>query len=336
MAELPDRIRAFVAERSDDSVERRLDSISAAELPPGDVTIRVEWSSLNYKDGLAVSPNGQVARISPLVPGVDLAGAVVASDAAEVGEGDRVLVHGYALGVGHHGGLAEYARVPADWVVPLPAGLSARQAMALGTAGFTAALSVVRLEQHGLAPDRGPVLVLGATGGVGSTAVGILSRRGYEVHASTGKPDQEPYLRGIGAAAVLPRAETSQLSARPLESQRWAACVDPVGGAPLAYALRTMRYGGAIASSGLTAGTRLETTVLPFVLRAVSVLGIDSVELPIDERRLIWARLADDLRPRGLDESITREVTLDGVDAALDELLAGRAVGRTVVRIGER
>jgi putative YhdH/YhfP family quinone oxidoreductase len=206
--------------------------------------------------------------------------------------------------------------------------------MAFGTAGFTAALSIVRLEEHGVAPDSGPVLVLGATGGVGSTAVAMLAQLGYEVHASTGKDDEAGFLRRIGAAEVLTREETSAGSKRPMDSERWAAAVDPVGGAALAYVLRTLRYGGAVASSGLTGGTDLNTTVFPFILRGVSLLGVDSVATPMDVRRRVWERLAGDLRPSVLDEQITREIALEDVDPLLDEVLAGRARGRTVVRVG--
>jgi acrylyl-CoA reductase (NADPH) len=323
---VPERVRALVAERRDDEVTRELRELSADELGDGDVVVRVKWSSVNYKDALAVSPKGKVAQISPLVPGVDLAGTVVDG-------GEQVIVHGYDLGVAHHGGFAEYARVPSEWVVPLPSGLSARQAMALGTAGYTAGLSVQRLEDHGVTPEGGPVLVLGASGGVGSTAVGILAARGYEVHAATGKPDEADWLRELGAAEVLSREETSAESKRPMGSERWAAVVDPVGGAALAYALRTTRYGGAVAASGLTGGTSLETTVFPFILRSVSLLGVDSVNTPMEERRRVWERLAGDLRPKGLDDSITREISLDDVDPFLDEILQGKGVGRTVVRV---
>jgi putative YhdH/YhfP family quinone oxidoreductase len=223
--------------------------------------------------------------------------------------------------------------VPGEWVVPLPDGLSSRQAMALGTAGFTAALSVQRLEEHGVSADDGPVLVLGASGGVGSTAVGILAARGFEVVASTGKEDEADWLRELGASEVLSREETSAESKKPMESERWAAVVDPVGGKALAYALRTTKYGGAVAASGLTGGTSLETTVFPFILRAVSLLGVDSVNTPEDVRRAVWERLAGDLRPKGLDESITREIALDDVDPFLDDVLAGKGVGRTVVKV---
>jgi putative YhdH/YhfP family quinone oxidoreductase len=336
MAPIPDSFRALVAEQRDGDVDRGMREFSPGELPEGDVTVRVRYSSVNYKDALATVPKGNVARVSPLVPGIDLAGGVVASDTPEVKVGDQVVVHGYELGTSRHGGFAEYARVPAGWVVPLPDGLSPRQAMALGTAGFTAALSVVRLEENGLSPEgaRGPVLVLGATGGVGSVAVAILAARGYEVHAATGKADEADFLRSLGAGEVLSREETSAEADRPLDKQRWAGVVDPVGGAATAFALRTTRYGGAVALSGLTGGTALDTTVFPFILRGVSLLGIDSVEAPGDVRRGVWERLATDLKPAGLEDRITREISLDELDPFLDEVLAGRARGRTVVRVG--
>jgi len=329
---LPDRFPALVATQEGDEVRRELTDLQAAQLPEGAVTVRVRYSSVNYKDALAVSPKGNVARISPLVPGIDLAGEVIDSGDPSVLVGSEVIVHGHDLGVARHGGFAAYARVPAEWVVALPDGLTVRQAMALGTAGFTAALSVARLQAHGCRPEDGPVLVLGASGGVGATAVAILASTGYEVHAATGK-DRGELLRALGASEVLTREETSAESKRPLEGQRWAACVDPVGGASLAYALRTLRYGGAVVSSGLTGGVPLHTTVLPFILRSVALLGIDSVQAPMSERRRTWERLAGDLRPAGLDEHLTREVALEEVDALLDDVLAGQGTGRTVVRV---
>jgi acrylyl-CoA reductase (NADPH) len=330
---VPDSFPAFLATQRDGAVDRGPATLAAADLPDGEVTIRVSWSSINYKDALATVPKGQVARISPLVPGIDLVGEVVASDDDAVAIGSQALVTGRDLGVAHHGGWAQYARVPADWVVALPEGLSPRQAMALGTAGLTAGLSIHALEAHGLRPGDGPVLVLGASGGVGSTAVGALANAGYEVWAATGKADEHDYLRGLGAHDILGREETMATSERPLERQRWAAAVDPVGGAATAYAVRTVRYGGAVAVSGLTAGTDLQTTVLPFILRAVSLLGIDSVAAGRELRSTVWSRLAGDLRPRGLDDAIAREVDLDGIEPVLDALLAGQAVGRTVVRL---
>jgi acrylyl-CoA reductase (NADPH) len=332
---VPDTFPAFLATQRDAAVDRGVATLARDDLGEGEVTVRVDWSSVNYKDALATIAQGQVARISPLVPGVDLAGAVVASDSEAFSVGDQVLVTSYDLGVAHHGGWARYARVPADWVVALPDGLSPREAMALGTAGLTAGLSIRALEAHGLTPADGPVLVLGASGGVGSTAVGALATAGYEVWAATGKAAEHDYLRSLGAHEILTREETTAESDRPLEKMRWAAAVDPVGGAATAYALRTTRYGGAIALSGLPGGAGLKTTVLPFILRSVSLLGIDSVNAGADLRREVWARLAADLRPRGLGEAIAREVDLDGIEPVLDALLAGEAVGRTVVRLPE-
>jgi acrylyl-CoA reductase (NADPH) len=315
-------MRAFVAEKGDDGVTRGVRDLEAGDLGEGDVLVKVEWSSVNYKDGLATIAKGQVARISPLVPGIDLAGVV------EDG-GERVLAHGYELGVAHHGGYAEYARVPRDWIVPLPDGLSAREAMAVGTAGYTAARSVMALEEAGVTPDSGPVLVTGAGGGVGSVAVDILAGRGYEVVASSGKdPD---FLRSLGAADVISREEAAGDAGRPLEKSRWAAAVDAVGGATLAGVLRAMRYGGVVAASGNAGGIKLESTVLPFILRAVRLLGIDSVQTPIDERRSTWERLASDLRPRHLDGA--REIGLDELEPALDAILRGELQGRTVVKL---
>jgi acrylyl-CoA reductase (NADPH) len=336
MTQPPEQFRALVADKDGDDVRRSLTELHSGDLPDGEVTIRVAWSSVNYKDALAVSPKGRVAQTYPLVPGIDLSGVVLTADGGDVSEGDSVLVHGYDLGVAHHGGFAEVARVPADWVVPLPDGLSPRDAMALGTAGFTAALSIVRLEAHGLSADdaSAPVLVLGATGGVGSIAVAILAARGYEVHAATGKADEADFLRSIGASEVLSREETSAESDRPMEKPRWAAVVDPVGGAATAFALRTTRYGGAVASSGLTGGTDLHTTIFPFILRSVSLLGVDSVNTAMAERREVWQRLGGDLRPPGLEDQISREIALDEVDSLLDDVLAGKARGRTVVKVG--
>ncbi|MGZ4276127.1 MAG: acrylyl-CoA reductase family protein [Solirubrobacteraceae bacterium] len=330
---IPESFPAFVAEQRDDGVQRGVRELAAADLPEGDVTIRVTHSSVNYKDALATIPEGDVARISPLVPGIDLVGEVVASDAAGIAVGSTALVTGHDLGVAHHGGWAHYARVPGEWVLELPGGLAPREAMALGTAGLTAGLSLHALETHGLAPGDGPVLVLGASGGVGSVAVGALAAAGYEVWAATGKQREHGYLRELGASEVIGRDEVTAAPERPLERQRWAGVIDPVGGAATAYALRTTRYGGAVALSGLTAGLTLETTVLPFILRGVSLLGIDSVEAPDDMRRAVWARLAGDWRPRGLEDAIARDVGLDGIEPVLDALLAGEAVGRTVVTI---
>ena len=299
---------------------------------PGEVEIRVGWSSVNYKDGLATRADGKVARISPLIPGIDLAGEVVASSDRSIMQGTAVVAHGYELGVSRHGGYAEYQRVPAGWVVPLAPGLSPREAMAIGTAGFTAAMSVVALEDRGLQPDAGPVLVTGASGGVGGTAVAILAERGYEVWAATGKDAEAPRLRQLGASGILTRDEVTA-AGRPLESERWAGAVDAVGGATLPYVLRTLRSGAAVASSGNAGGATLETSVFPFILRGVALLGMDSVNMPIARRRELWDRLATDLRPRELGQHVT-EVGLDELDEALDGIVAGAARGRWLVRVG--
>jgi acrylyl-CoA reductase (NADPH) len=324
---------AYVAQRGD-APSRGVRTMRIGELPPGDVLIRVRWSSINYKDGLAVRPDGRVARIDPIVPGIDLAGTVVASDAEGLGPGTEVLAHGYEIGVARHGGYAEYARVPADQVVPLPAGLGAREAMAIGTAGFTAALAVTRLEETGLTAAAGPVLVTGATGGVGRVAIDILAARGYEPWAATAKVDASGDLEALGAARILDRSEITA-PGKPLESQRWAAAIDSVGGPTLPYILRTLRYGGAVAACGNAGGTTLETTVFPFILRAVRLVGIDSVEVPIEERRALWGRLSDELRPRHLALGL-RSVGLHELDPALDAIYAGEARGRWVVDVGGR
>jgi acrylyl-CoA reductase (NADPH) len=326
-------VKAFIAEQTDDGVSRSLRELDDDELGDGDVVIRVEWSSVNYKDALATIPKGQVARISPLVPGIDLAGVVEsAPSGARVSEGDAVLAHGYDLGVAHHGGYAERARVPADWVVPLPDGLSARDAMTVGTAGYTAALCVIALEDRGLSSGDGPVLVTGASGGVGSVAVDILAGRGYEVVASTGK-DAEDWLKSLGAGDVVSRSDVIGDPKRPLGKARWAGVVDCVGGDVLAGALRGLKYGAAAAACGNTAGVDLPTSVLPFILRAAALLGIDSVATPIDARRDTWARLAGDLRPQHLSDTIAREIGLDELEEALDSILRGELQGRTIVRV---
>jgi acrylyl-CoA reductase (NADPH) len=335
MSAIPDVFRAYVAERVDGPDGPHMDNgirdLSAADLPEGDVEIRVDWSSVNFKDGLATRIDGKVARISPIIPGIDLAGEVVASGDPAIPVGAPVVAHGYDLGVARHGGYAEYERVPAGWVVPLGDGLSMREAMAIGTAGFTAAMSVIALEDHGLRPGDGPVLVTGASGGVGSTAVAILAQRGHEVWAATGKADEADRLRGLGATGIIGRDEVTA-EGKPLESERWAGAVDAVGAATLPYVLRTMRHGAAVASSGNASGPKLDTTVFPFILRGVALLGMDSAVMPIERRRAIWDRLATDLRPESLGDGIT-EVTLDSLEGALQGIIAGEARGRWVVRV---
>ena len=330
MTAIPDAFRAYVVERLEDRVERGVREFRERDLPAGEVEIRVEWSGVNYKDGLATRFDGKVARISPLIPGIDLAGTIVGSSDRDLPVGATVLAHGYDLGVSRHGGYAEYERVPAGWVVPLN-GLTTREAMAIGTAGFTAAMSIAALEERGLDPVDGPVLVTGASGGVGSTAVAILAERGYEVWAATGKPDEAERLRGLGAVGILGREDVAA-PGRPLETERWAGAVDAVGAATLPYVLATLRSGAAVASSGNAGGPRLETTVFPFILRGVSILGMNSVPVPIDRRRRLWDRLSTDLRPRNLGQAV-RELTLDTLEEGLAGILAGEARGRWMVRV---
>ncbi len=324
-------VRAFTAGHRDDAWVRAVTSLPIEQLGAGDVLVRVQYSGINFKDGLASSETGKVARLDPLVPGVDLAGVVEESADPAIAVGSSVIVHGYDLGVAHHGGYAELARVPGAWVVPMPAGLDARTAMLVGTAGYTAALSVDALERHGLQPGSGPVLVTGASGGVGSMAIGMLAARGFEAVASTGKPAEADWLRSIGATEVIDRAETSADNGRALEKERWAGTVDCVGGTTLAYALRTARYGSAVAASGLTGGTGLPTTVLPFILRGVNLLGIDSVQTPIHARCAMWERIGGDLRPAWLHSLDTEVIGLDELPPQLDRILAGNMRGRVVV-----
>jgi putative YhdH/YhfP family quinone oxidoreductase len=325
-------IRAFRVGPVDGVWTRRVEDIPVDELSQGDTLVDVQFSSINFKDGLASSEQGRVARIDPLVPGVDLAGTVASSSDASLPSGTAVICHGYELGVSHSGGYATHARVPAEWIVPMPSGLTARTAMLLGTAGFTAALSVEALERSGLTPGNGPILVTGATGGVGSMAVGMLAKSGFEVVASTGKLDTSDWLISLGASSVIDRAELTPERTRPLESERWAGVVDCVGGPTLAHALASTRYGGAVAASGLTGGSTLPTTVMPFILRGVSLLGIDSVQTPIEQRRALWERMGSELKPAWLDDLAVNEVGLDQLPGELDRILAGGMRGRVIVR----
>lgn len=332
MSDVPTNFSALLSTQADDETELAVVSMALADLPSDGALIEVHASSVNYKDGLATTPKGRVAQISPLVPGIDLAGVVVdgAGDGFEVG--DKVVAHGYDTGVARHGGFAEYACVPTGWLVRQPDTLTATEAMTIGTAGFTAALSVVQLEEHGLTPDAGPVVVTGATGGVGSTAVNILAKRGYDVIASTGKADAEVYLRSIGASSIIDRSGLSE-PGKPLQRPVWAAGVDCVGGNTLANVIACTEYGGAVAASGLTGGADLPATVMPFILRGVALLGVDSVQTPIERRRDVWARLGDDLRPEGLDQ-IATEVGLADLPSVLASILAGGVTGRNVVTFG--
>ncbi len=323
--------RAFRIFDEGGNVGGRIVDAALDELSPGGVVIKAEWSSVNYKDALAGTGAGKILRRVPLIGGIDVAGTVVSSDDGRFREGTPVLVTGYDLGVAHDGGYAGYVRVPVDWVVPIPHGLTPFDVMAIGTAGFTAALSVVELERNGVTPGAGPVIVTGATGGVGSIAVQCLAARGYAVTALTGKDSEHAYLRELGAVDVLSRSNL-QMGTKPLEKSMWAGAVDAVGGEPLAWLTRTMMYHGAIACSGLTAGTELRTTVLPFILRGVKLLGIDSVMCPMPQRVEVWRRLATDLKPRHL-HAMAITIDLDGLPGAFGTLLKGGARGRYVVNV---
>ena len=312
----------------------RFVDLTLDELDPGEVVIRTQYSSVNYKDALAATGAGKIIRRFPCVGGVDAAGVVESSQDARFQAGDEVIVTGYDMGVAHDGGYAEYARVPAGWVVPLPKGLSLFEAMALGTAGFTAALAIHRLEQNELAPDKGNVIVTGATGGVGSLAVQMLAQLGYHVVALTGKDSEHAYLRALGASEILPRSGLDLSSTRPLESARWAGALDAVGGATLAWLTRSMQQNGVIASFGNAGGAELHTTVYPFILRGVRLIGIDSAAAAMPLRREIWRRLASDLRPAHLD-AVTRAIRFSQLPEACDAMLHGMARGRVVVRTAE-
>jgi acrylyl-CoA reductase (NADPH) len=321
--------RAFRIHNDDGRIRGAFVDSTLNELTPGDVVIRAAYSSVNYKDALAGTGTGKILKRFPLIGGIDVAGQVESSTDPRIHVGDAVLVTGYDLGVAQDGGYAQYVRVPGDWVVPLPKGLSLFEAMTFGTAGFTAGLSVVRMEQIGVRPEQGPIAVTGATGGVGSVAIGCLARLGFEVTAITGKESESEYLRGLGATTVVARSSL-QMGTRPLEKAQWAGAVDAVGGDMLAWLTRTTNYWGAIASCGLAGGTELHTTVMPFILRGVNLLGIDSVMCPMEVRRQVWQRLATDLKPEALS-TIAHEIPLDGLPDAFATLLNGGARGRYVV-----
>ncbi|MEM9487933.1 MAG: oxidoreductase [Myxococcota bacterium] len=326
-----DSFRAFRVHRGDDgTIGGRLDTLSLDDLDPGEVVIRSEYSGINYKDALAATGAGKIMRRFPMVGGIDVAGQVHTSTDERYQPGDRVLVVGCGMGETHDGGYTEYARVPADWLVRIPEGLSAREAMALGTAGFTAAIAIVRMEANGQDPAAGPIMVTGATGGVGSLAIDMLAGLGYQVIALTGKRSAETYLKELGASEILYRDEV-EMGTRPLEKSRWAGAIDNLGSATLGWLTRTTNPNGNIASIGLAQGLELETTVMPFILRGVNLLGINSVVVPQAFKESVWKRLAGDLRPRHLDQTITRTVALDGLSAVFDEYIAGQVTGRTLV-----
>ena len=324
--------RAFRVHERDGGYEARLDDVGLDDLSEGDVTIRAAWSGINYKDALAVTGKGRIMRRFPMVAGVDVSGTVESSSDARFAPGDRVLVAGASMSETYDGGYAERVRVPADAVVPVPEGLSLREAMALGTAGFTAALAIERMELNGQRPENGPVLVNGATGGVGSFAVDMLAARGYEVAAFTGKAQSAAWLESLGAARVVLRGEV-EMGTRPLERAEWAGAVDNVGGDHLAWLTRTVMPAGNIASIGLAGGAKLSTTVMPFILRGVNLLGINSVTISPELREHAWGRCGTDLKPRHIDTIVTREVGLDELHGVFEGYMEGSVTGRTVIRI---
>jgi acrylyl-CoA reductase (NADPH) len=310
-----------------------VEQISLEQLPAAEVTVAVEYSTVNYKDGLCLSPKGGgLVRKYPHIPGIDFAGTVEASDDARYKPGDKVVLTGWRVGEAHWGGYAQKARVKADWLVPLPAGLDSRQAMAVGTAGLTAMLSVMALEDHGLSKDHGPVLVTGAAGGVGSVATAILANLGYEVAAVTGRPETEAYLRSLGASQIVARDELNETVKRPLEGETWAGCIDAVGGAMLARVLGQMKYGASVAAVGLAGGAALPATVIPFLLRGVNLLGIDSVMQPYDNRVRAWSRLATDLPMEKL-EAMVQPAGLSDLPQLGADILNGQVKGRVVVDV---
>jgi acrylyl-CoA reductase (NADPH) len=324
--------KAIVIEKTDSGQKAGLTDFDEKNLMDGDVTVRVEWSTLNYKDGLAITGKAPVVRRFPMIPGIDFVGTVESSSHPAWRAGDKVILNGWGCGETHLGAYAQKARVKGDWLVRLPAGMSAHEAMAIGTAGYTAMLAVLALEREGVTPQRGPVVVTGAAGGVGSVAIAILSKCGFQVTASTGRREEAGYLQKLGASEIIDRAELAQ-PAKPLAKERWAAGIDAVGSTTLANVLSMIRYGGAVAACGLAGGMDLPTSVAPFILRSVSLIGIDSVMRPKQDRERAWERLAKDL-DRGKLADMTKEIGLGDVTDAAREIIAGRVRGRIVVKIG--
>ena len=325
---------ALVVTKDEDSgkTAAAVQQIGIEDLPQGEVTVAVEYSTVNYKDGLCIGPGGGLVRKYPHVPGIDFAGTVEASDDDRYSPGDKVVLTGWRVGEAHWGGYAQKARVRADWLVPLPAGLDTRQAMAVGTAGFTAMLAGMALEDQGLEKNHGPVLVTGAAGGVGSVATAILANLGYEVAGVTGRPETAEYLKDLGATTIVPREEINETVKRPLESESWAGCVDAVGGAMLARVLGQMKYGASVAAVGLAGGAGLPATVIPFLLRGVNLLGIDSVMQPYPNRLRAWERIARDL-PMDKLEAMIRPATLADLPGLGADILKGQVQGRVVVDV---
>ncbi|WP_018876356.1 MDR family oxidoreductase [Thioalkalivibrio sp. ALE31] len=329
---MTDTFKALILEDTPDGPRATIRPLQLDDLPAGEVLLRVHYSGLNYKDGMILQGQGNLVRDYPHVPGIDLAGTVLESADPRYRPGDPVVLTGYRVGETHWGGYAERARVQADWLVPLPAGYNARQAMAAGTAGFTAMLAIQALEDHGLQPEAGEVLVTGASGGVGSIAVRLLARLGYTVTAVTGRAENADYLHRLGASTILPRADLADAPTKPLLCERWAGCVDTVGGDMLAHVLAGMGYGTSVAACGLAGGPQLKTTVLPFLLRGINLLGIDSVLCPTERRRETWERLAALLPGHDL-EAMATEIGLDDLPHYGEQILAGQIRGRTVVRL---
>lgn len=323
--------RAIRASQSDSGVTTELVTLEDSDLDVGDVTVRVDYSTINYKDGLAVTNTSPVIRRFPLIPGIDLAGTVEASDSAEFAVGDKVVANGWGLSQTHDGGFAQKARVPAEWLVKLPAGIDTRHAAAIGTAGFTAILSVLALEHGGVTPDKGDVLVTGANGGVGSVAIALLAKLGYRVVASTGRPEEASYLQGLGAAEIIDRA-TLQEKGAPIAKERWAGAIDSVGSHTLANLLAQTKYGGVVTNCGMAQGVDLPGSVFPFILRGVTLAGIDSVNAPREKRIEAWARLGADLDLARLDAMVTT-LSLEEAPDAARSILSGRIRGRTVVDV---
>ncbi|SMY09594.1 acryloyl-CoA reductase [Flavimaricola marinus] len=322
----------IVTKDAEGKTHAAVSQIAETDLPEGEVTVAVEYSTVNYKDGLCIGPGGGLVRNYPHVPGIDLAGTVEASDDPRYKAGDKVVLTGWRVGEAHWGGYSQKARVKADWLVPLPNGLSTRQAMAVGTAGFTAMLAVMALEDHGLTPDKGEVLVTGAAGGVGSVATAILGHLGYQVAAVTGRPETADYLTGLGASRIVPREELNETVKRPLEAETWAGCVDAVGGDMLARVLGQMKYGSSVAAVGLAGGAGLPATVIPFLLRGVNLLGIDSVMQPYENRVRAWERIEKDLPMKKL-EAMVQPATLADLPSLGASILKGQIKGRVVVDV---
>ena len=333
MSAVPQGFRAYRIHQEGGKIAARLETICLNDLAAGEVVVKVRYSTINYKDALAATGAGKILRRYPLVGGIDLAGEVVSSTHADFKQGQKVLVNGCGLSETHDGGYAEYARVAADWVVPIPAGLDEFQCMAIGTAGYTAALAIHRMEQNGQEPNDDPIVVTGATGGVGSVAIDMLAGRGYKVVAVTGKKSSTAYLEKLGAARVLLRDEIN-LGSRPLEEAQWGGAIDNLGGDVLTWLTRTTKFWGNIASIGLAASPELKTTVVPFILRGVNLLGINSVYTPRPLRLAVWQRLATDLKPLHLDVIVTRTVSLDELQQAFEPYVKGAVTGRAVVKIG--